>query len=194
MGRPVSPPSNAHTPPPAAHPPRLCTHAGSQTAALCLCWLLLPCASLALLAGLALGPALCSAVVTIFVARTVRVRAAGFALQFACRLGVIGATAATGAGHWPAAWLATHLAVEAAPLLGSVLNVLRLPEALAPAGHPLFTYVLQSHTLMHVLVGVGMLGNHFLALTRAAHVADTPALLSCARAHTATLAGLLGRG
>lgn len=107
----------------------------------------------------------------------------GFLVQFLCRVAVIVVTAAVGIGHWPSEWLTVHLLVELAPAVGSVLNVLRLPEAWAP-GHPLFAYVLQSHTIMHVLVAIGMLGNHYIALNRAAHVAATPHLLACAAANT----------
>ena len=97
---------------------------------------------------------------------------------------------ALGVGHWPRAWLATHLTIELVPAIGSVINVTRLPEAWAP-GHPLFTYILQSHTIMHVLVAVGMFGNHALGLQRAGYVASQPQLLECAAGHAHTVWGLL---
>ena len=150
-----------------------------QGAALCLCWLLLPCSPLWVILGLSLGPAIATAIQSIFIARSAKERAFGFLVQFLCRVAVIIATAALGIGHWPHRWLVVHLLVELCPAIGSVINVLRIPEKWAP-GHPLFIYAFQSHTLMHVLVAVGMLGNHFIGLQRAGYVASNVELSACA--------------
>jgi hypothetical protein len=155
-------------------------------ATLSLVWLLLPCLPLWLVLALALGPALFTAAICAL-ATSAAGRAVGFFAQFAARVGIIVVSAATEAGHWPSAWLRAHLLVEAAPALGSVLNVLRLPEAWAP-GSPALTYVVQSHVIMHMLVAGGMLANHAIGLHRAGHVAATPELLECAHANAAAVA------
>lgn len=155
-------------------------------ATLSLVWLLLPCLPLWCILSLSLCPALVTAAVCAL-ATSAAGRAVGFFAQFAARVGIILVSAATEAGHWPSAWLRAHLLVEAAPALGSVLNVLRLPEAWAP-GSPALTYVAQSHVIMHVLVAGGMLANHAIGLHRAGHVAATPALLECAHANAAAVA------
>jgi hypothetical protein len=154
----------------------------------------LPCAPLPALLALSLGPAAVTAAWCLCVARTAKQRALGFAVQFVARVAVIAATAAGEWGHWPRPWLAAHLGVEALLPLGTAVNVLRLPERWAPAGHPLTTYALQSHTLMHVAVGACIVGSHHLGLHRAGYVAGLaaqPELLACAAGHAATLGDAL---
>lgn len=171
--------------PPVVHPPT------PQGASLSLVWLVLPCAPLPLLLALALGPAAVTAAWCLCVARTAKQRALGFAVQFLARVGVIAATAAGKWGHWPRPWLAAHLAVEALLPLGTAVNVLRLPERWAPPGHPLTTYALQSHTLMHVAVGACIVGSHYLGLHRSGYVAAQPELLRCAEGHAAAVGAAL---
>ena len=157
-----------------------------------LAWLSLPCAPLWLLAAIALAPTACAAGVSLAPGASVRGRAGGFALQWAARVALVLGGAASGAARWPRSALAAHLAVEASPLLGSALNVLRLPEAAAPPGAALTTYALQSHTIMHVLVVGGMLGSHMLGAQRAAALEQDPRLMQCLSQHAAGVQAALG--
>jgi predicted membrane channel-forming protein YqfA (hemolysin III family) len=149
-------------------------------AALSLTWLLLPCAPLALKLALALGPTVASALYIVFLARTPASRAKAFGVLWLGRVAVITATAAFSLAHWPAAWLAFHLASELSTCVGAVINVLRIPEKWYPGR---FDFWLQSHTLMHVCVAFSMFAQHYIGLDRAHYIHGHAEALQCTRGH-----------
>lgn len=137
-------------------------------AGLSLSLLLLPCAApwgwagVSARALIVLAPILGSFLWVAALAKDVKSRAAAFAVCWLTRVLSIVCTAALGASPWPLPLLAVHLLCEAAPAIGAYINVKRWPECDAPGR---WDY-LNSHTLMHVLVSVGMLGQHYLSHAR----------------------------
>lgn len=152
-------------------------------------WLSLPCAPLPLVLGLCLLPSLIALGWVLFVARTAAERTVGAGLQIASRIVYIVGGAVTGAGWWPAPVLAGHLLSEGALGFGGLLSATRVPERWAPPGSPLFTFVLQSHIIMHVCAAGVMLMQHVLLTIRVEALAGDAAALACADARAASFFG-----
>jgi hypothetical protein len=99
-----------------------------QGAAIISTQLQLPCQTAAVKLAVAFGPSVVAALWIVFVAKTPATRALSFALQLAVRVGVLIASYSTGATFWTPGWLATHLAFEAWPFIGAVINIFRWPD------------------------------------------------------------------
>jgi hypothetical protein len=95
-----------------------------------------------------------------FTAKDVKSRATAFAVCWLTRVCTI--IASVSFAPWPGHLLTIHLLAELAPAIGAYINVKRWPESRFPGRLDYFN----SHTLMHLLVAIGMLGQHWLSMTR----------------------------
>lgn len=141
--------------------------------------LIMPCASMWGLFALSGLPALLAAFWILVVARTPSSRALAFAAQIVTRIGLIAITATLQTSHWTGTQLLRHAFVETAPIVGTIVNVLRFPERWYPRRFDLY---LQSHTIMHILVAIPVLTQRWLYLDRAEHIMEDPVHLACVQA------------
>ena len=134
--------------------------------AVALYFLLLPCAPWEVVYAIALGPSLASLLI---LARGggIKSRAAGFLVAQATRILVPLVAVCGGHSHWGAAFLATHISVEMAAVVGGAINAARVPERWWPGA---FDSGLNSHTIMHALVVVNLVGQHVFVAQRAASI------------------------
>ena len=164
--------------------------------ALSLYSLLLPCAPTAVVTLLTLLPSAAAAVLLTCCARDVRHRAVAFALPQVLRVVVpiavvVWAERGMPTTFWRVEWIVAHLAVELAAVVGGVLNATRYPERAWPGAFDLS--VLNSHSLMHVLVTINMLAQHWLVGARSAAVDASPPLAACLASHVDNALGWLAQ-
>ena len=158
------------------------------TSCLAVGWLSLPCASLSFVLGVALVPSLVALVWTVAIARTAAERVLGAGLQLVTRVAIVCGGSATGATLWPQHLIAATLGIEAMAIIGGLVGAARIPERWAP-GAPAFTYVFQSHTLMHCAALAALLAQHGLWSQLCALLAADEGRLACADARAAEVFG-----